>query len=304
MKVGLIGRTHILIKTAHKLVEQGHSISFVYTCKSENFYKAKEKEFENLANDLGVPFFCDTRIEENIQELVKLEADIAVSMNWLTVLKSKPLSAFPYGILNAHAGDLPLYKGNACPNWAILNFEKRIGLTIHKMTENLDSGPYLLKSYFDIDHTTYITDIYEWLETAIPSLFVRSMEVLETTGFIEQSEGQRAIRTFPRRPEDSRIDWKDTTKNILAMIRASSHPFEGAFTYLEGTAKVCIFQAKEHVPDYEFFAIPGQVCFRKSGNPVISSSDGMIEIEECFLNNESNDYTKERICSSLRNRLG
>ena len=41
---------------------------------------------------------------------------------------------FKYGILNArHFGDLPKYRGNVYPNWAILNNEKNIYLTIHKM---------------------------------------------------------------------------------------------------------------------------------------------------------------------------
>jgi len=45
---------------------------------------------------------------------------------------------FRHVILNAHAGDLPKYRGNACPNWAILKGEKRVVLTIHQVSENLD----------------------------------------------------------------------------------------------------------------------------------------------------------------------
>ena len=56
-------------------------------------------------------------------------------MNYINIINKKIISLFKHGILNSHPGDLPKYK-NACPNWAILNFEK-IGLTIHAMTEDL-----------------------------------------------------------------------------------------------------------------------------------------------------------------------
>ena len=46
---------------------------------------------------------------------------------------------------NAHAGDLPRYRGNACANWAIINGEDKVGLSIHKMDAGLDSGPIIQK---------------------------------------------------------------------------------------------------------------------------------------------------------------
>jgi methionyl-tRNA formyltransferase len=303
MKVGIIGRTHLLIETAKALHDHGHEIAFVYTCQSEAFYKAKEPEFEILAKNLNVPFFCDTRINNNASLLSKFNAELAVSINWLTLLKSELLNTFKFGVLNAHAGDLPRYKGNACPNWAILNFEKRIGLTIHKMVEELDSGPYLLKAFYELNENTYIGDIYKWLENTIPALFVDAIDKIEKSGFIEQDAKIKSLRTFPRKPEDSKINWADSTKNILALIRASSHPFEGAFTYLERQNKIHIFRAKVFNPDFDFSATPGQVCMRAGENPVIATSDGMIEIEECKEPGHDILSTKMKIYSSLRNRL-
>ena len=66
---------------------------------------------------------------------------------------------------------LPKYKGNACPNWAILNFEKKIGLTIHSMSDDLDSGPIFCKIFKKIGSDTYIGDIYDWMDKKIPTLF-------------------------------------------------------------------------------------------------------------------------------------
>lgn len=43
-------------------------------------------------------------------------AEVAISVNWLTLIKQPLIDQFKYGIINAHAGDLPRYRGNACPN--------------------------------------------------------------------------------------------------------------------------------------------------------------------------------------------
>ena len=150
MKIGIIGRTHILIETTKMLIQKGHKIGFIYTCRAESHYKANESDFKKLAEDIKCPFFDGLDVNANLYLLKETNVDICVSINWMTLLEKKFLSLFKYGVLNAHAGDLPLYKGNACPNWAILNFEDRVGLTIHRMTEELDSGPFLKKAFFSL----------------------------------------------------------------------------------------------------------------------------------------------------------
>jgi methionyl-tRNA formyltransferase len=173
------------------------------------------------------------------------------------------------------------------------------------MTEELDSGPYLAKFFFNLSEETYIGEIYSWLEKIIPTAFIKGIENIFINGYIPQESTIRTLRTFPRKPEDSRINWEKNTKNILALIRASSYPFNGAFCFLNNEIenKVFIFKAKEFVPNFDFCAISGQVCFINHGNMVIATNDGMIEIEECYLQNHSHNESVKLISKSLRNRL-
>ena len=126
MRVGVIGRTGMLLDSAEAVREAGHEIVFVITCKSESFYEKKEFDFSEYANGLKVPFFNSIDLKHIVNEISALRADICISINWLNLIPENFLNIFPLGILNAHAGDLPRYKGNAVVNWAILNFEKRI----------------------------------------------------------------------------------------------------------------------------------------------------------------------------------
>jgi methionyl-tRNA formyltransferase len=304
MKIGIIGRTGILLESAEALRLAGHDLAFVITCRAEPFYDMNEKDFQDFAAKQDIPFYDTLNLEDHIQEIKALQADICISINWLNIIGKKFLSIFPQGILNAHAGDLPRYKGNASVNWAILNFENKIGLTIHKMVEEIDSGPYLVKEFLDITEKTYVTDIYQWLKSTIPKKFVEALDLINTKGFIEQDQSVKTLRTYPRKPSDSKINWAWDKEFILAMIRASSHPFDGAFCFVNDTdLKLKIFRASKFTADFDFSAVPGQVCFKFEDLPVVATRNGLIAIEECLISDMNNVDSMNFITKSLRNRL-
>ncbi len=308
MRVAIIGRTHFLLNTAKKIVGSGHKISFIYTCKSDSYYKAHEKDYRIFAKKNKIPYFCDNKINQKYNLLKKYKSEIGFSMNYKSIINKNIVSLFKYGILNSHPGDLPKYKGNACPNWAILNFEKKVGLTIHSMSDDLDSGPIFCKIFKKIGSDTYIGDIYDWMDKKIPTLFLNVLKKIKQKKFSLKKQVGSSIRTFPRIKNDDKINWYSDTKNILALIRSCSTPFDGAFTFLFNEKskikkKIRIFKAKKFIPKFKFYAVPGQVCLIFKGNPVIATKNGMIEILECSHVLKNNRACKLIINKSLRNRL-
>ena len=300
MRIAIIGRTHYLLNTAKKLLLEGHKITFIYTCKGEDFYQASEKDFKDFAKKNKIPFFCDTKINKKARVLNKFKSEVALSMNYKNIIKDSIISTFKYGILNSHPGDLPKCRGNACPNWAILNFEKKIGLTIHAMNEKLDSGPVLIKSFKSIGLNTYIGDIYDWLDKEIPKLFLDSIKKIKSNKFILKKQKGPSLRVYPRIKIDDKINWNDNSKNILALIRSCSKPFAGAYSFLHNEkfvkkSKIRIFKAKNFKPNFKFLAVPGHVCMISGENPIIATRNGMVEILECSY--------KSLLKKSLRNRL-
>ena len=169
-------------------------------------------------------------------------------------------TSFEYGIINAHAGDLPRYRGNACPNWAIINNESNVGLCLHLMEANsLDSGPILMKKYYKLTQHTYIGDIYEWMGTMILSCLVTLSIIFKIQKGLELQQQSLHpgdwLRCYPRRPEDSKIDWQRDA-DYISFIRASSHPFQGAFTFLEGQQRLTVWRADIFQHTGEFLACP------------------------------------------------
>lgn len=309
MRIALLGRTEALLISGRVLVDAGHEIPVVATSRAEPFYRTDENDFAQFAESCGAELvrFPSTPLNELKRKITDARCDIAVSMNWISVFNTEFLAALPHGILNAHPGDLPRYRGNACPNWAILNNETHIGLCIHVMVPELDSGPVVLRDNFSLSDKTYIGDVYHWILETTPRLFLDAVEGLADGSIspVPQAEDPaKALRCFPRRPEDSRIDWSRSSDEIHRLVRASSRPFSGAFTTLEGTRKVVVWRAVPHHYPSPFSAVPGQVCLRHGNNPVIACGDGMLELSDVEIEGiEKTAESKKAIHRSLRNRL-
>ena len=295
----------MLLKTARFLVSKGHDIAFVWTSKSENYYNADENDFKILADDNKCIFLNTTDLQNNLEIIRSLKVDVCISINWINKVPKEFRRLFKYGVLNGHGGDLPRYRGNACLNWAILNFEKEVGLTIHKMVDQLDAGPYLHKEYLSINDNTYIGEIYLWLENTFPNAFHLALNKICSIGFLEQDPDIIPLRTFPRRNSDSKIDWTKNSKDIIALIRSSSHPFDGAYCFLNSSErlKLNIFFACYYRPEYQFNAVPGQVCLVYKQDVIIASGDGMVRLMDYSLDGAEKNASTVLISKSLRNRL-
>lgn len=287
MRVAVLGRTHFLLESAELIARQGHSISLVATAAAAPEYRVREADFAIFARRHGAPFYDAPNVNDPVfvDALTASGADVAISVNWPTLIRRAACTAPRFGILNAHAGDLPRYRGNACPNWAILNDEPHVGLCVHAMDPDaLDAGPIYARDRLVLSPDIYIGDVYSWLDGAIPALFSRAVENLARPGFVpevQSTASARPLRSYPRRPEDGLIDWHRDADSVLRLVRASSRPFAGAFSYLEGKERIVIWRARFAAMDHDVVAVPGQILGRSGqGLPLVACNGGVIEIEE------------------------
>lgn len=309
MKIAIIGRTKNLYKAAEMLYENGHDIKIIITDKEAPEYTKTADDFEKLAKKIGASYLCTSKINDTnvVNKLKAINLDIGISMNYTNVISKEVIDTFIYGVLNAHGGDLPRYRGNACQAWAIINGEEKIGLCIHKMIGGeLDSGDIIIKDYFDIDINTKISHVYNWMDQNIPLLFSKAIELLEKNNHYvleKQSKNlEKALRCYPRIPEDGRINWNKSNIDILRLINASSEPYTGAFCYYNNE-KLIIWDADIFNDNENYCAIPGQIsCIdKKDGAVNVITGKGKIRLKEIELHNKR--YKPSEIIKSIRVRL-
>lgn len=303
MRVGFIGRTKFLYDTIKIFRAKADvEITFIWTSKEEEYYDFSHRKFEAIANELDVKFVYSSTFADHAEHV---EADVVISINFTNIIPTSFIDRFTYGVVNAHLGDLPRYRGNACPNWAILNGEKSVVLSFHLMDAGLDTGPIILQETFKLKSDTFIGEIYEWLNGVVPSGFARSFEKLTSGAPLTEQNG-KALRAFPRKPEDSRLDFNKNLDWNYRMIRASSYPFGGAFAYLNNTkTKVTIFNAEPFSVDYDFLAISGQIMDKSKHDYsfLLAIGDEVLRIIAYEVEGQSFEASFNILCGSMRNRL-
>lgn len=307
MRVLAIGRTEWLYNTILRLKEINQDIVMIITATASPESSKKEDDYKALADKLGVPFIKGVQLDAYMQEIRDLHADIAVSMNWPAIIGEEFIGIFPHGVLNAHPGDLPRYRGNACPNWAMLNHEDQVALTIHEMIPNqLDAGRILLKRYITNIQEKTIGEIYKELLALVPEAYAEAIMNIERdcSHPIPQEEvGLVPLRCYPRKPVDSLIHWNDSAENIVRLIKASGEPFAGAYSYFNHKRFV-VWDAYWTPNENEVLAIPGQVAWKNAdtGEVGIIAGNGFVVLRKIAY--DGLIQRPAEVLTSLRCRLG
>ena len=309
MRVAIIGRTEILYETAELLAKRGHEIALIVTAKAAPEYTRTEDDFKALASRLNTPFIHTARIAETLETIRSIApVDIGVSMNYPGVIPSEAIDLFPLGILNAHGGDLPRYRGNACQAWAILNGEERVGLCVHKMVGGeLDSGDIIARDYHPLSAETSITEIYAWMGSRTPPLFEKTLDLLAANpNYVLERQSKNpadSLRCYPRLPEDGRIDWNRSSAEIMRLINASTKPYAGAFTYNKGE-KIRIWNARMGTLPCPSCFVPGQVLWKNDdGSVAVGTGDSGVLLLDVLQGETSEPYPAKEIVTSLRERF-
>jgi methionyl-tRNA formyltransferase len=310
MRIAVIGRTGKLLAAARRLHGQGARIPVVWTCPPQDYEGTPPEAFAALARETGADYRLspDLTAPEAQAALAAARCDVAISMGYLYRIPKAVRALFPHGILNCHGGDLPRYRGSACANWAILQGETSVALTVHQMADGIDAGPTLLKEYLPISDGTYIGDIMQWYEACAPDLLANAATGLlhgDITPQPQPAGPEQALRCYPRRPEDGRINWTASAEAICRLVRATSRPFAGAFSLYEGRERVTVWRARPHRPRQPFLAVPGHVCRVEGENPVVACGDSrqMVEIEEAGMEGKTPAEAKALLRRSVRARF-
>lgn len=304
MRVGFMGRSGVLYDSILGIVDEGrHEVSLIWTSPEEEYDGADVDSFRVLSERIGCPFVVSSRVEDDCE--IPPGIDVICSVNFVNLIPRRFLDRIPHGVLNAHLGDLPRFRGNACPNWAILNGEEQVGLVVHEMSEDLDAGPIYWSDSMGLTDQTYVGDVYDWMNSRVPVGFREALLGVESGEQPLPQRDVRPLRTFPRREEDSRILWNRGSVEVCRLVRASSRPFPGAFCYLNGDDEttVRVLAAESVELDYDILAVDGQVLSRDGDSFVVSSGNQAVRVTECAVNGRPHADSVDFVTSSLRNRL-
>ena len=179
--------------------------------------------------------------------------------------------------INIHESLLPKYRGPAPIQWAIINKEKKTGVTTMLMDEGMDTGDILLSSKLEIAPDDTSGTLHDRLADLGADLLIQTLKAFET-GIINPISQDHTQATYAPmlKKNDGHINWKLPAESLEAFIRGMT-PWPGAFTFHD-KKRLKIFKARTIVMDTE--ASPGTAIKGFPDELWISTGKGVLSIME------------------------
>jgi methionyl-tRNA formyltransferase len=137
------------------------------------------------------------------------------------------------GAFNMHGSLLPKYRGRVPVNWAIIRGEHETGATLHEMVEKPDAGRIAGQEAVPIGENDTAREVFARVTEAAGKVLARALPaLLDGTASLTPQDLARGSYFGGRKPEDGRIDWTRSAREVHDLIRAVAPPYPGAFTSL------------------------------------------------------------------------
>jgi len=200
---------------------------------------------DDLAIRNKIPYhdFRNLNHTETIQKIQQCQPDLLFAVGISQLLHPELLAVPTVGCVGFHPTRLPVGRGRAPIAWIILD-NVPAAASFFLMEEEADAGALLVQEPFEVKKDDYAADVIRSMEEAIGRAMDRWLPDLKRGIWkpLPQDES-RATYYGKRSPEDGSINWNAPREQTYALIRATSKPHPGAFTYL-GETRVIVWRAQ------------------------------------------------------------
>lgn len=256
-----------------ELLKQGADVRLIFTHEDSPTEEIWFQSVRELADRQGIPYLtADINEPASVERVREIAPDFLFSFYYRNMIKPEVLEIPCLGALNLHGSYLPKYRGRVPVNWAVINGETETGATLHHMVAKPDAGDIVDREKVAIEFTDTAFDVFTKVTDAAVKVLARSYPLL-AAGTAPRTPINLAEGSYfgGRRPADGLIDWTKSATRIYNLIRGVTHPYPGAFTYLDGK-KVIVWSAWPVEGNGE----PGMVV---SAQPLqVGTGEGLLEL--------------------------
>lgn len=214
------------------------------------------------------------RAPEVFEHLSAFAPDFIVVAAYGKILPKKILDIPKIACVNVHGSLLPAYRGAAPIQRAVINGEKRTGLTTMLMDEGVDSGDILLTVETEIGESETAGELFDRLAKMGPELLMQTLDaLLSGTLTPRKQDSEKATYAPMLSKQEAQIDWNSSCEAVRRLIYGLN-PWPVAYTVHNGK-KVKIFTAERS--DRRSGASPGTL-YEADGRLYAVCADGELHI--------------------------
>lgn len=302
LRIVFMGTPEFALTSLKSLVAEGYNIVAVVTTPDKpagRGQKIHESDVKLTAKELGLPILQPEKLRDEsfLEAMRELQPDLGIVIAFRML--PEVVWAMPrLGTFNLHASLLPQYRGAAPINWAIINGEKRTGVTTFLLNHEIDKGAIIEQESVEILPEDNIGTLYDKLMHIGSKLVLRTVDKIADGNYttieqmhIDESTLKPAPKIFK---EDGRIDWTKRGEDIVNLVRGLS-PYPAAWSPIFKEGAECgsmkIFTTHFVADNKE--GIVGEVVTDLKNNFGVRCADGIVYLEDVQLAGKKRMTIKE-----------
>ncbi len=210
-----------------------------------------------------------------------LSPDVFLSAAYGKLIPNWFLELFGLDVLNVHPSLLPAWRGASPIQSAILSGDKVTGVSIMRMTKDIDPGPIFLSEKINIDKNDTTKSLSEKLSLLSGKIIKKSLgQILSGKIQAQEQDHQKATFSTKIQKSDGRIAWEDSAESIDRKVKAYN-PWPIAFTHL-GEEYLRIWDT-DLSSDISIHDTPGAVVGQNKKGVLVSTGSGTLLIKKIQL---------------------
>jgi methionyl-tRNA formyltransferase len=303
LRIIFMGTPEFAVPSLELLTKSRHQVAAVVTVPDKPAGRGRQlspSPVKIFAESKNIPVLTPEKLKDPdfLQSLHSFQADLFIVVAF-RMLPREVWAMPPQGTFNLHASLLPEYRGAAPINWAIINGEKKTGITTFFIDQEIDTGRILFQEEIPIPDTYCAGDLHDRMMEEGALLVLKTADAI-ATGNIQTAPQQilvnegTSLKPAPKLfREHAQISWTKPGKEICNLIRGLS-PYPGAFTLLEVDETPRVLKIYEA----DFFVTAttpraGTLLIDPSGELKIAAVDGFIRPSSVQLEGKKRMSTSE-----------
>lgn len=238
LRIVFLGTPDFAAESLRQLVESGVPVVAVITAPDRPKGRGKKlatSAVKDYAIEANLPVLQPTNLkaEDFLSTLRTYKADLQIVVAF-RMLPEVVWNMPPLGTFNLHASLLPQYRGAAPINWAIINGEKKTGVTTFFLKHEIDTGEIIYQEEEPIMEEDTVGSLYGRLMKKGAQLVVKTVLAIQKGDYPQSPQNtNQELNEAPKIFKDvCKIDWHQPASNVNNFIRGLS-PYPAAWTLFE-----------------------------------------------------------------------
>lgn len=240
MRIVFMGTPDFAQVSLEAVYNAGHEIIGVVTNPDKpkgRGMKLISSPVKDFAIEKKLKIYQPTKIRNNyefIEEIKSLKPDVICVVAYGKILPQEILDIPPKGCINVHGSLLPKYRGAAPIQWAVLNGDKKTGITTMYMDAGMDTGDMILKEEVEIGENETTGELWDRLAKIGGVLLVKTLQQIENGTVQRTKQGDDFTIAPMLKKEMAKIDWNEKTAHEIKNLVRGLNPIMGAYSFLNG----------------------------------------------------------------------